>query len=621
MNLPSRIAKRLIAPALLVAALVAAQVVFAAPPQPSFTVSAQQAGGCGTFTFTDTSTDGDIVPDLQSVTWDFGDGSGPVTGLPGSSVDHTFTTANPAQRTVTLTATDADTDAVDPTDGPDSVSTSQGVTITHAPPTATFPEPADVLLGQTLTITGTGGGTGGTYVWDDDDADTTFDDAATAALTLNYAAATATPGLKSVALRATDNCGVTSVNENRSFYNVVNPPPHASFQLASNAISAGQPVQITSTSTDQTGGSIASYQWDLNNNGVYNEGGATGEVNAATVTTTFTSGFAPIRLIVTDNNGATDDEVGGVAVSALPLPTAGFRWSPANPLPGQRITLTSISRASTAANAPALARVQWDFDYSASRGFVPDATGNSVTHSFGTAGAKTVAIRAIDAANGSSTTPDTIVVNAPPSASFTTSPGKPTEGREVTFASTATDPDGPLVKQEWDLDGDSRYDDAQGAVATTTKLKRGKRTVRLRVTDSKGATSSVVKSIQVRARPLKAPVDVKRSLGYIREPWGAKLVALIVRVPSKTAVTVSCKGRGCPSQKMRKRSRKRAATLTFAFVKRSVRAGAKLTVVTTRAGHTPAYDVYTIRGHNQSPALKEGCKPPGAKQQRPLSRC
>ena len=619
MNRPSRIAKRLIAPATLVAALVAAQVVFAAPPQPSFTVSAQQPTPCGTFTFTDTSTDGDLVSDLQSVAWDFGDGT-TATGPPGSSVEHTYATANPAQRTVTLTATDADTDLIDPADGPDSVATSQTITINHAAPTATFVEPADVLLGQTLTITGTGGGTGGTYVWDDDDADTTFDDAATAALTLNYATATATPGLKSVALRTTDNCGVTSTNDNRSFFNVVNPPPHASFQLASNAISAGQPVQITSTSTDQTGGSIASYQWDLNNNGVYNEGGATGEVNAATVTTSFASGFAPIRLIVTDNNGATDDEVGGVAVSALPLPTAGFRWSPANPLPGQRITLTSISRASTAANAPALARVQWDFDYSASRGFTPDATGNSVTHSFGTAGAKTVAIRAIDAANGSSTTPDTIVVNAPPSASFTTAPKKPMEGSEVTFASTASDPDGPIVKQEWDLDGDNQYDDAQGAVASTTKLKRGARSIRLRVTDSKGATSAIRKNVVVAARPLKGPVDVKRSLGYIREPWGAKLVALIVRVPSKTAVTVSCKGRGCPS-KMRKRSRKRAATLTFAFLKRSVRAGAKLTVTTTRAGHMPAFDVYTIRGHNQSPALKEGCKPPGAKKQRPLSRC
>ena len=232
-----------------------------------------------------------------------------------------------------------------------------------------------------------------------------------------------------------------------------------------------------------------------------------------------------------------------------------------------------------------------------------------------------MAIRAIDTANGSSTTPDTIVVNAPPSASFTIAPKKPVEGNEVTFASTASDPDGPIVKQEWDLDGDSSTTTPRAAVASTTKLKRGTRSIRLRVTDSKGATSAIRKSVVVAARPLKAPVDVKRSLGYIREPWGAKLVALIVRVPSKTVVTVTCKGHGCPSKKMRQRSRKRAATLTFEGVKSSVRAGAKLTVVTTRTGHTPAYDVYTIRGHNQSPALKEGCKPPGAKKQRPLSRC
>ena len=95
-------------------------------------------------------------------------------------------------------------------------------------------------------------------------------------------------------------------------------------------------------------------------------------MNAASVTTSFPAGFAQIRLRVTDNNGETDGEVArGVAVSALPFPTAGYSWSPADPLPGQRMTLTSISRPSTAANAPALARLEWDFDYSASRGFTP----------------------------------------------------------------------------------------------------------------------------------------------------------------------------------------------------------------------------------------------------------
>ena len=84
------------------------------------------------------------IPDLQSVQWDFGDGT-TATGLPGSSVQHTYATANPAQRTVTLTATDLDTDLVDPTDGPDSVGTTQNVTIAHAAPTATFADaPADV---------------------------------------------------------------------------------------------------------------------------------------------------------------------------------------------------------------------------------------------------------------------------------------------------------------------------------------------------------------------------------------------------------------------------------------------------------------------------------------------
>jgi hypothetical protein len=52
-----------------------------------------------------------------------------------------------------------------------------------------------------------------------------------------------------------------------------------------------------------------------------------------------------------------------------------------------------------------------------------------------------------------------------------------------------------------------------------------------------------------------------------------------------------------------------------------VRAGAKITVATSRAGHFTAYDTYTIRGGKKSPLLREGCRAPGSKKVRALRTC
>jgi hypothetical protein len=625
MTRPSRIAKRLALPVLLAGTLAVVQAVVASPPNASFNVSGQQAGGCGTFTFTDTSIDAEN--DIQAIQWDLDDGA-TVPGTVGGSVTHTYESAMPAVRSVTLTATDANTDPDGeagelPGDGIEDATASQTVTIVNAAPTASFTGPTNVALGQAITVQGAGADADGiqSFAWDLTN-DNGFTEAQGQTLALNYATPAATPGLKSVALQVTDNCDVPSSNPNRVFFNVTNPPPTASFTVGSSSgassLQAGENVTITSTSTDQTGGSISGYQWDLNNNGDYNEGGATGEENTASVVTAFPPGTATIRLIVTDNHGAPDEEVRTVPVSALPLPKSGFTFSPVNPLPGEAITLRSTSTISTAAGAPALARIEWDFDYSPTGDFTPDATGEIATTSFATAGPKSVAVRAVDTAGGFTTAPTTIVVNAPPVAVFTVAPSKPVEGRAVTFASSSSDDDGPISKHEWDLDNDGSYDDGSGVLATTAKLKKGARIVRLRVTDAKGATSATARAVNVRAKPLKPPVDVKRSIGFARRKWGIELVTLIVKVPSKTTVKVSCKGRGCPRGALKRRSKKKAATLRFDGLRGSVRAGAKIVVLTSRPGHISAYDTYIVRGDYRGPVLRERCRRPGA---RAAQRC
>ena len=78
-------------------------------------------------------------------------------------------------------------------------------------------------------------------------------------------------------------------------------------------------------------------------------------------------------------------------------------------------------------------------------------------------------------------------VNALPAASFRYSPTAPRSGETVTFTSTSTDEEtGGITQQQWDLDGNGSYEasgaSARRAYSTAT-------TVRLRVTDKRGATA------------------------------------------------------------------------------------------------------------------------------------
>jgi uncharacterized delta-60 repeat protein len=91
------------------------------------------------------------------------------------------------------------------------------------------------------------------------------------------------------------------------------------------------------------------------------------------------------------------------------------------------------------------------------------------------------------------------VFGAPaPTASFDFAPASPQTGEGVTFTSTATDPDGSIVRTEWDF-GQGFEDGA--AQATHTFPRAGTYPVSLRVTDSEGQTATVTKQVSVADRP------------------------------------------------------------------------------------------------------------------------
>lgn len=87
--------------------------------------------------------------------------------------------------------------------------------------------------------------------------------------------------------------------------------------------------------------------------------------------------------------------------------------------------------------------------------------------------------------------------NRAPTACFTLSPTNPIVNQPVTFdASCSTDPDGRIVRYEWDFDSDGRFD-AQGVRVAFAFPQARTYTVLLRVTDDQGLTGSTSQNVTV----------------------------------------------------------------------------------------------------------------------------
>jgi PKD repeat protein len=128
-----------------------------------------------------------------------------------------------------------------------------------------------------------------------------------------------------------------------------------------------------------------------------------------------------------------------------------------------------------------------------------ETRGDSASRSFATAGRHAVALRVTGTRGRVSTARATILVraNRPPVARLVLSatqvhPGETLRGD----ASGSSDPDGRIVRYEWDLNGDHRFGD-DGAVHSASFDEPGDYHVTVRVTDDRGATAEAGADVHV----------------------------------------------------------------------------------------------------------------------------
>ena len=255
-----------------------------------------------------------------------------------------------------------------------------------------------------------------------------------------------------------------------------NANPTAAFTSSNNFLA----VNVDARSSTDPDGTVASYAWNFGDN-------ATGAGKTASHTYA-AAGTYTVTLTVTDNRGGTNTVSKQVTVVANQAPVAAFTVTVNN------LDLTVDGTSSTDADGT-VASYSWDFgDGTTATGATPPK------HTYATAGTRNVKLTVTDNAGGTNSLTQSVTtlnppVNKAPTASFTATPTNLTVAVDGTASS---DPDGTIASYAWDFgDGTS----GTGSTASRTYGAAGTYTVKLTVTDDKGATGQTTRTVTVTSPP------------------------------------------------------------------------------------------------------------------------
>lgn len=321
----------------------------------------------------------------------------------------------------------------------------------------------------------------------------------------------------------------------------------------------------------------------------------------------------------------------GISPAAVKVIPVDFSWSPTAPTPGQVVTFTA------AANPPsgvAIRSYDWDLNGDGSI----DKHGATATWSYPAPGPVSVRLHVTADGNRRGDAVHTVSVQAvgggggpvpiAPDASFTIAPPSPVANQPVVFTSTSSDPDGSLVEQVWDLNGDGNYDNGGGATALRSFADAGSYVVGLRVMDDAGLVSFDSQTLEVVPAPGTAPATTQKWAPRLLSPFpvvrltgritgrGTRVRLLRVRAPVRTTITIRCAGRGCPFRKQVRavpsgaRSRT-AASVRVRRIERLLRPGVRVRVYVTKRGEVGKYTKFRFRAGNP-PVRRDSCVLPGS---------
>jgi len=219
-------------------------------------------------------------------------------------------------------------------------------------------------------------------------------------------------------------------------------PPTADFTWEPENPTQGQTITFDASTSHDPDGYITLYEWDWNNDGVYEE-----SHTSPTATYSWSDvGNYPVTLQVTDNESTTDTITKTITVENLP-PIADFTWSPENPSHGQIISFD----ASTSYDPDGtITWYQWDWN---NDGVYEENLPNpTTTHLWTNMGSYPIKLQVTDDDGAVDTITKTITItNQPPGAPSIDGPtnGKPDVVYQWNFMAVDPDTDDVSYQIDW----------------------------------------------------------------------------------------------------------------------------------------------------------------------------
>ena len=289
-------------------------------------------------------------------------------------------------------------------------------------------------------------------------------------------------GTYTVTATATDNAGM-SASATQLVTIAANLPPVASLSVSPGSGIAPLAVTASTAASTDPDGSIASSSIDFGDGTVL-----AGPTAAHTYSTT---GTKTITATVTDNKGASNSTTATVTVNANRPPVAALSVTPASGT--APVTVTASTSASYDPDGT-VASSKIDF------GDGTVVAGPTASHTYSTAGTKTITATVTDNLGASSSTTSSVVVtaaNQPPVAALSVSPATGVAALTVSASTSSSyDSDGSIASSKiaWG-DGSTTL----GGSGSHVYTKVGTYTVTATVTDNSGASTSTTQTVNATA--------------------------------------------------------------------------------------------------------------------------
>ena len=413
----------------------------------------------------------------QTTPTDIGSGTGPVTVTGGPTGLQSKTTYD-----YELMAENSDGTT---TGYVSSFTTSPGV------PTAAFtPTPTPATPNSPVSFNAGASTAGGTasitdYRWNFGDG-TTVDAGTTAAASHTYTS----PGTYTVTLTVANSDGQS---ESASQTVTVDAPPTAAFSVSPSQPAPGSQISFDATGSSDSVGTITGYSWNIAGPG---SGGVTNSVISATGARPTENGFErgsyQVTLTVTNDAGQSNTSAQTVTVDDPPTAsTVSFTPSATVITPGSNVNFTDTATSPDADLGGSIAGYNWNF------GDGTTGSGPDPSHTYSSPGTYPVSLTVTDDLGESYTTPtQTITVDAPPTASFTTPSTSP--GAPVAFdASGSSDSVGTIQSYDWSITAADGTETTATGENPTEPLARGTYTVTLTVTNDALQSGSATQTVTV----------------------------------------------------------------------------------------------------------------------------